>query len=81
MAKQQTAIDYFLSKLIEECIITPKDKSIGLLSAIMSFRNIVDKAKQMEKKQIIEARRHGIQSKDYGFEHQHEQYYKETYSE
>ena len=55
MPKQQTAIDYFLSKLIEECIITPKDKSIGLLSAIMSFKNIVDKAKQMEKEQIVKA--------------------------
>jgi hypothetical protein len=78
--KKQTAIDYFLSKLIEETIITPKDKKVDLLTAIKSFRNIVDKAKQMEKEQIIEAHKQGNKNNGWALRHEHEQYYNETYN-
>jgi hypothetical protein len=79
--KQQTAVSFFLMGLIDleigKCI--PIDKLVEL-------HHLFDKAKEMEKEQIIEAFEIGIQSE---FFHQTfnapckdgEQYYTETYEQ
>lgn len=65
--EKQTAVEYLFEQLWE----APKDK--------FTWHTILEKAKEMEKQQIIKA--HNVGSK-WGFEdvlEEGEQYYKETY--
>jgi hypothetical protein len=65
--EKQTAVEYLFEKLWE----TPKDK--------FTWHTILEKAKEMEKQQIIKS--HNVGSM-WGFEdvlEEGEQYYKETY--
>jgi hypothetical protein len=62
---KQTAVDWLFSRLWD----TPKDKFI--------WHSILEKAKEMEKEQIIESWWDGCQNWDN--EKEPEQYYNETY--
>jgi hypothetical protein len=64
MEKQQTAVEWLYQQLND----TPKDK--------LTWQVILDKAKEMEKEQIIDAYKYGNQSDIY---FKPEQYYNETY--
>lgn len=68
--RKQTAVDWLFEQLWD----TPKDKFI--------WHSILEKAKQMEREQIIEAFDEGLWEVGYFLKNSNsEKYYKETYGE
>ena len=74
--KQQTAIDYFISKLKGKYNVTPKDTTGGFFNIINEFKEIVEIAKEMEKEQISAAHYDGYYREDM---YDTRNYYKDTY--
>lgn len=64
---EQTAVEWLFEKLWE----TPKDK--------FNWYSILEKVKEMEKQQIIDAHNIGRNDKHNDFDREGEQYYNETF--
>jgi hypothetical protein len=78
--KQQTAVEWFLDQLIEHRIIIV-DKTTYQVK--YKHEILLEQAKEMEKEQIMEARRNGSYkvTEKYGETRTNIQYYNETYGE
>ena len=65
---KQTATEYLIQEIKNDALVQAK--------STQEWNEVFQKAKQMEREQIVEAYYEG---KEYGFKEQAEQYYKETY--
>jgi hypothetical protein len=71
--KKQTAIDW----LVEQVKSKENQKSFSILQ----WLKIIEKAKEMEKEQIIDARQNGVDVVFKGYSISNEEYYNETYGD
>ena len=85
---QETVVEYFISQMKEKYNVTPKDTTGGFFNIIGEFTEIVEQAKKMEKKQILDSYNHGfLEGEQWGvlpYEYDYkraEEYYFETYIE
>lgn len=79
--KQQTAIDYFISKLKEKYNVTPKDTTGGFFNIINEFTEILEETKRIEKDNMCHAWRaeKWIYHKNSVNNKSFEEYYNEKY--
>jgi len=70
---KQTAIDW----LVEQVKSKDNQKSFSILQ----WLKIIEKAKEMEKEQIIDARQDGVDVVFKGYSISNEEYYNETYGD
>jgi hypothetical protein len=75
---QQTAVEWFFEVLAHNDIIDHKKlcDDENLYNLLYSLKN---QAKQIEKEQIVKAHKEGNKYNGWALQHEHEQYYKETY--
>ena len=71
--KQQTAVEWLINKL--------QNRQNGIFDGFphLSLDKIYEQAKQMEKEQIMKAHKEGNKYNGWALQHEHEQYYNETY--
>ena len=69
---QQTAVEWLIIELNQELNYIP-------ITQWDRIRDLIQRAKQMEKEQIIDAHKEGNKYNGWALQHEHEQYYKETY--
>jgi uncharacterized protein YjcR len=75
---EKTAIDWLVEQIIAPYANIERKENLFVLTPTMS-KELFEKAKQMEKEQIIDARQDGVDVVFKGYSISNEEYYNETY--